>query len=96
MSDTKLPPHVSRCWQNNGYHALGAGPCFDTAEQAVYYRDRELERIGRECDRKADTSCHFDFEANRNVTWREQWGVQGWPDMRDQPWRQADPKAVTE
>lgn len=86
---TALPPRISRCWQNFGYHALGAGPCFDTVEQAVAYRDRELDRIGRECDAKADRWCYFDFDANRDVTWREQWDKQGWPDSRDEPWRLA-------
>jgi hypothetical protein len=54
-----LPDRISMCWQNRGYHAMGAGPCFDTVEQAVAYRDRELERIGRESDRKADTWCYW-------------------------------------
>ena len=31
--------NLSRCWQNNGWHAHGAGPCFDTREQAIRYRD---------------------------------------------------------
>jgi hypothetical protein len=30
---------ISRCWQNRGYHVYGAGPCFDTMDQAVAYRD---------------------------------------------------------
>lgn len=30
---------ISRCWQNNGYHAHGAGPCFDTYEAVIKYRD---------------------------------------------------------
>ena len=32
---------ISTCWQYgpNGWHAYGAGPCFDTYEQAIAYRD---------------------------------------------------------
>jgi len=32
---------ISACWHNapNGWHAYGAGPCFDTYEQAVDYRN---------------------------------------------------------
>ncbi len=30
---------ISRCWQNAGWHAHAAGPCFDKYEQAVTYRD---------------------------------------------------------
>ena len=29
---------ISRCWQNNGWHYAGAGPCFDTYEQVSKYR----------------------------------------------------------
>ena len=38
-SQTVLPESISKCWQNNGYHAHGAGPCFDTLEAALLYRD---------------------------------------------------------
>lgn len=31
---------ISTCWQNFGWHAYGAGPCFDTYEQAIAYRDK--------------------------------------------------------
>jgi RNase P/RNase MRP subunit POP5 len=31
---------ITRCWQNHGYHVYMAGPCFDTFEEAVAYRDR--------------------------------------------------------
>lgn len=31
---------VSRCWQNNGYHVYGAGPCLDSMEEAIDYRER--------------------------------------------------------
>jgi hypothetical protein len=31
---------ITRCWQNNGYHVYMAGPCFDTLDEAVGYRDR--------------------------------------------------------
>ena len=37
---------LSRCWQNNGWHVYGAGPCFDTEEEAVRYRD-SLDREGK-------------------------------------------------
>lgn len=30
---------ITRCWQNLGYHVYAAGPCFDTHEQAIRYRD---------------------------------------------------------
>jgi hypothetical protein len=30
---------ISKCWQNFGFHVYGAGPCFDTHEQAIAYRD---------------------------------------------------------
>lgn len=41
MSETaQLPANISRCWQNNGYHAYMTGPCFDTRAAAVAYRDR--------------------------------------------------------
>lgn len=36
---------ISRCWQNQGFHVYGAGPCFDTHEQAIRYRDG-LDRDG--------------------------------------------------
>lgn len=38
MADT-TERGVSRCWQNNGYHVYGAGPCLDTMEQAIAYRE---------------------------------------------------------
>jgi hypothetical protein len=37
---------ISTCWQYSGWHAKGAGPCFDTYEMAVAYRDW-LESMGR-------------------------------------------------
>jgi hypothetical protein len=77
-----LPDRISMCWQNRGYHAMGAGPCFDTIEEAVAYRDRELQRIGQECDRKADRTAFFDEDLDRHVTWREHWDATGWPDGR--------------
>lgn len=78
----ELPDRISICSQNHGFHALDAGPCFDTVEEAVAYRDRELERIGDWAARKADKICCFDFEADRWITWREQWDATGWPDGR--------------
>lgn len=30
---------ITRCWQNQGYHVYMAGPCFDTLEQAIRYRE---------------------------------------------------------
>lgn len=37
---------LSRCNLNSGgWHVYGAGPCFDTQEQAVRYRD-SLDREG--------------------------------------------------
>ena len=33
-------PNITRCWQNNGYHAFMAGPCFGKKEDAVTYRDK--------------------------------------------------------
>jgi hypothetical protein len=30
---------ISRCWQHFGYHVYGAGPCFDTLDAAIRYRD---------------------------------------------------------
>lgn len=36
---------ITKCWQNQGWHVYGAGPCFDTLEQAVGYRDG-LDRAG--------------------------------------------------
>lgn len=35
---TRLPEHISRCWQNDGFHVYGAGPCFDTLHQAQLYK----------------------------------------------------------
>lgn len=29
---------LTRCWQYNGWHVYGAGPCFDTKEQAEEYK----------------------------------------------------------
>lgn len=37
--------HITRCWQNNGWHAYASGPCFDTYEQAIKYRDA-IDRDG--------------------------------------------------
>lgn len=31
---------ITRCWQDNGFHVYGAGPCFDNIEQARSYRGR--------------------------------------------------------
>ena len=36
---TALPENISRCWQNGGYHAHMAGPCFDILAAALSYRD---------------------------------------------------------
>jgi hypothetical protein len=36
---------VSTCWQSHGWHAYSAGPCFDTYEQVIEYRD-SLDREG--------------------------------------------------
>lgn len=38
MSD--LPEEITRCSRYLGFHAFGAGPCFDTIDDAVSYRDR--------------------------------------------------------
>lgn len=61
-----------------------AGPCFDTVEQAVAYRDREEQRIARWAEGRADQHAYFDFDANRWVTWREQWDAHGWPYDREE------------
>lgn len=37
---------LSRCWQNCGWHVYGAGPCFDTEDAAIDYRD-SLDREGK-------------------------------------------------
>lgn len=36
---------ISRCWQNQGFHVYGAGPCFDKITQAQSYRGY-LDRLG--------------------------------------------------
>lgn len=36
---------LSKCWQNDGWHVYGAGPCFEKYEQAIAYRDG-LDREG--------------------------------------------------
>ncbi len=36
---------ISKCWQGWGFHVYKAGPCFDTYEQAIEYRD-SLDREG--------------------------------------------------
>lgn len=30
---------ITTCWQYMGFHVYGAGPCFDTKEQATLYRN---------------------------------------------------------
>ena len=30
---------LTTCWQNLGWHVYGAGPCFDTKDQAIVYRN---------------------------------------------------------
>lgn len=30
---------ITTCWQNNGFHVGGAGPCFDRMEWAINYRE---------------------------------------------------------
>lgn len=30
---------LSTCWRNLGWHVYKAGPCFDTKDQAIAYRD---------------------------------------------------------
>lgn len=37
--DTEPNRGLSRCWQNQGWHVYMAGPCFDTKDEAVRYRD---------------------------------------------------------
>lgn len=34
-----MPHGISRCWQNQGFHVYKAGPCFDTLEQAIAYKE---------------------------------------------------------
>lgn len=31
---------ISHCWQNNGFDVYSAGPCFNSIEEAVDYRER--------------------------------------------------------
>lgn len=88
-----LPFSISRC-RHGGYHARGAGPCFDTVEEAEVHRDRELARISEDCDRKADVWCGATDEAGRSLTWREQWAIQGWPDGREVIGDNGEPKLL--
>ena len=30
---------LTTCWQNLGWHVYGAGPCFDTKDQTIAYRN---------------------------------------------------------
>lgn len=30
---------ITTCWQNNGYHVYGAGPCLDRIDYAINYRE---------------------------------------------------------
>ena len=46
MTDLK-ERDISRCSRNFGFHAYMAGPCFDTIEEAIAYRDR-LDADGKE------------------------------------------------
>jgi hypothetical protein len=41
--------NISTCWQYapNGWHAYGAGPCFDTYEAAIKYRDL-IDEVGEQ------------------------------------------------
>ena len=36
---------LTTCWQNQGWHVYAAGPCFDTKDQAIAYRN-SLDREG--------------------------------------------------
>ena len=42
---TDLPEHITRCHRYLGFHAYNAGPCFDTMDEAVRYRDM-LDHFG--------------------------------------------------
>lgn len=76
--------HLSRCY-HGGWHSRGAGPCFETIDAARAFRDRETARLAAWCDARAKEVSHYDFDANRWVTWAEQWDIQGWPDGRQRP-----------
>lgn len=43
---------ISRCWQNNGYHVYGAGPCCETLAHAQAYRDAYDRRAADERARR--------------------------------------------
>lgn len=73
---------ISRCWQG-GWHANAAGPCFDTPERAMAFRDREDDRLRLWCEARANRFACYDDDG-RALTWREVWNRQGWPDHRDE------------
>lgn len=39
MSPERDMRDITRCSRYEGWHVYGAGPCFDTYEQAIHYRD---------------------------------------------------------
>jgi hypothetical protein len=36
---------ITTCWQSGSYHVYGVGPCLDTLEEAIEYRN-ELDKKG--------------------------------------------------
>lgn len=67
-----LPYGISVCWQNRGFHAHGAGPCFDTVEQAVARRDLEDQEWAAKLDREVRRYPHL----------KARYDHEGWPDGR--------------
>lgn len=78
MTADPMPDRISRC-ARGGYHSRGAGPCFETIEEAIAFRDAETARLADWCDARKDKGFWNDREW---ITWREQWNKQGWPDGR--------------
>lgn len=69
-AEGSLPRAITICAQNQGYHANGAGPCFESLGAALAHRDKE--------DAKATAT--FDRFARESPSMAQNYAEYGWPD----------------
>lgn len=81
---SELPEGITICWQYRGYHANGAGPCFDTVEQAVAHREFEARRWAEALDAEVRRYSHL----------KTRYDAEGWPDGREVMGENGEPKLL--